>query len=46
MLAILDSLNAHNFPIFESILMVFVSIFMVHCILPDKSYLHKGCCPF
>ena len=29
MLAILNSLNAHNFPIFQSILMILVSKFMV-----------------
>ena len=30
MLAILNSLNAHNFPIFQPILMLLVSKFMVH----------------
>ena len=30
MLAILNSLNAHNFPIFQPILMILVSKFMVH----------------
>ena len=29
MLAILNSLNAHNFPIFQPILMILVSKFMV-----------------
>ena len=39
MLAILNSLNAHNFPIFEPILITLVSKFMVHRVLPDKIYL-------
>ena len=39
MLAILNSLNAHNFPIFQLILMLLVSIFMVHIALSDKTYL-------
>ena len=39
MLAILNSLNAHNFPIFQQILMIFVSKFMVHRALSDKTYL-------
>ena len=39
MLAILNSLNAHNLPIFEPILMVLVSKFMVHRVLSDKTYL-------
>ena len=30
MLAILNSLNAHNFPIVQLILMILVSKFMVH----------------
>ena len=30
MLAILNSLNAHNFPILQTILMILVSKFMVH----------------
>ena len=30
MLAILNSLNAHSFPIFQPILMILVSKFMVH----------------
>ena len=33
MLAILNSLNAHNFPIFQPILMIRVSKFMVHRVL-------------
>ena len=35
MLAILNSLNAHNFPIFEPILMILVSKCMVHRVLSD-----------
>ena len=39
MLAILKSLNAHNFPIFEPILIILVSKFMIHRVLSDKTYL-------
>ena len=39
MLAILNSFNAHNFPIFQPILMILVSQVMVHRALSDKSYL-------
>ena len=39
MLAVLDSLNAHNFLIFQPILMILVSKFMVQRALSDKSYL-------
>ena len=39
MLAILNSLNAHNMPIFQPILMILVSKFMVHKALSDKTYL-------
>ena len=39
MLAILNSLNAHNFPIFQLILMILVSKLMVHRALSDKTYL-------
>ena len=42
MLAILNSLNAHNFPIFHPILMILVSKFMVHRALSDKTYLLLG----
>ena len=42
MLAILNSLNAHNFPIFEPILMILVSKSMVHRVLSDKTYLLLG----
>ena len=37
MLAILNSLNAHNF--FQPILMILVAKFMVHRVLSDKTYL-------
>ena len=39
MVAILNSLNAHNFPIFEPMVMILVSKFMVHRVLSDKTYL-------
>ena len=39
MLAILNSLNAHSLPIFQLILMILVSKFMVHRALSDKTYL-------
>ena len=49
MLAILISLNAHNFPIFQTIFPIFqpiliigVSKFMVHRALSDKVYLSLG----
>ena len=42
MLAILNSLNAHNFPIFQPILMILVSKSMVHRVLSDKTYLSLG----
>ena len=42
MSAILNSLNAHNLPIFRPILMIFVSKFMVHNALSDKTYLSLG----
>ena len=42
MLAILNSLSAHNVPIFQPILMIFVSKFMVHRALSDKTYLLLG----
>ena len=38
MLALLNSLNAHNLPIFHSILMILVSKFMVYRALSDKTY--------
>ena len=36
MLAILNSLNAHNFPIFEPFLIIRVSKFIVHRVHSDK----------
>ena len=39
MLAILNSLNAHNFPFFQQILMTLVSKFMVLKVLSGKIYL-------
>ena len=42
MFVILNSLNAHNFYIFESILMIHVSKFIVHRVLSDKIYLSLG----
>ena len=42
MLAILNSLNANNLPIFQPILMILVSKFMVHSALTDKTYLSSG----
>ena len=42
MLAILNSLNDHKFPIFQPILMILVSKFMVHRSLSDKTYFSLG----
>ena len=42
MLAILNSLNAHNLPIFQPILIILVPKFMVHRSLSDKTYLLLG----
>ena len=42
MLAILNSLNAHNLPIFQPILMILVSKFMVHRAPSNKTYLSLG----
>ena len=42
MLALLNSLNAHNFPIFQPTLMIIVSKFMVHTALSDRTYLSLG----
>ena len=42
MLAILNFLKAHNFPIFQLILMILVSKFMVPRALTDKTYLSLG----
>ena len=40
MLAILNSLSAHNFPIFQPILMILVSNLMVHRALSDENTYH------
>ena len=37
--AILNSLNAHNFLIFQPILMILISKFIVYKVLSDKTYL-------
>ena len=42
MLANLNFLNAHNLPIFQSILMILVSKLIVHRALSDKTYLSLG----
>ena len=42
MSAILNSLNAHNLPIFQPILMILVSKFMVYRALSDKTNLSLG----
>ena len=42
MLPILNSLDAHNFPIFQPILLILVSKFSVHRALSDKTYLSLG----
>ena len=42
MSAILNSLNAHNFLIFQPILMILVTKFMVYRALSDKTYLLLG----
>ena len=42
MSAILISLNAHNLRIFQPILMILVSKFMVYRALSDKTYLSLG----
>ena len=42
MLAVLNSLNAHNFPIFQRILTILVSKFMVRRALFYKIYLSLG----
>ena len=42
MLAILNSLNAHNLPIFQPILMILVSKFLVYRALSAKTYLSLG----
>ena len=42
MLAILNSLNAHNLPIFQPTLMILESKFMVHRAISDKIHLSLG----
>ena len=42
MLAIWNSLNAHNFPICQPILIILVSKCMIHRALSDKTYLSLG----
>ena len=42
MLAILNSLNAHNLPIFQPILIILDSKFMIHRALLDEAYLILG----
>ena len=42
MSAILNSLNAYNFLIFQPILMILVSKFMVYRALSDKTYVLLG----
>ena len=42
MLAILNFANAHNLLIFQPILMILVSKFMVHRAFSDKTYLLLG----
>ena len=42
MLAIMSSLNAHSFPIFQPILMILVSKFMVDRALSNKIFLSLG----
>ena len=42
MLAVLNSLNADNLPIFQPIFMILVSKFMVYRALSDKTYLSIG----
>ena len=42
MSAILNSLNVHNFFIFQPILMTLVSKFMIYRALCDKTYVYLG----
>ena len=42
MMAILNFLNAHNLPIFQPMLIIPVSKFVVHRALSDKTYLSLG----
>ena len=45
MLAILNSLNAHNYPILQPIMLILVSKCMVHGVFLIKHTYHLGCCP-
>ena len=42
MLAVVNSVNAHNFPIFQPIVMILVSKCMINRALFDKTYLLLG----
>ena len=42
MLAILNYLDTHNFPILQPILMILLSYFMVYGAISDKTYLSLG----
>ena len=46
MLAILNSLNAHNFPIFQPILMILVLKFMIYRALSDNIFIIRVAVPF
>ena len=46
MLAILNSLNAHNLPVSQPILMTLVSKFMVYRALSKKHTYHRIAVPF
>ena len=46
MLVILNSLNVRNFPIFQPILMILVSKFMVYRALSDKIAYYRVAVPF
>ena len=46
MLALLNFLNALSFPIFQPILMILVSKFMVHRALSDKTIIIRVAVPF
>ena len=46
MLAILNSLNAHNLTIFQLILMILVPKFMVHRALSDTTLIIRVAVPF
>ena len=41
-MAAMNSLNAHNLPNFQLILIILVSKFMAHRALPDKTYSSLG----